>query len=374
MDSDQFYESLPAFSEFLGITDDQFYRPAPPDWFIIVADIQGSTRAIEQGRYRDVNTIGAAVITSVMNVLGGRAFPFVFGGDGATLLIAPRDLEAVSRTLSGLQQFSLQKFGFRLRIGIVPVREVLVEGNAVEVAKFQLAGDQSIAAFRGGGLSLAEKKIKAQPDKYILREAAALEELSGLSCRWQQIPSDKGVVISMLVMARGENKPATYRKVLESIGGANPVATKRMTYKNFFSLLRTEMKFHRTLFSRTFLERIRAIFISILLFRLGVKTKQFDTENYLQSLPRHSDYRKFDDLLRMVLDCTPIEAVKIRNDLQRFFERGEIYYGLHESEASLMTCYVRTASQEGGHIHFIDGGNGGYAMAAKQLKDQIALG
>jgi hypothetical protein len=35
-----------------------------------------------------------------------------------------------------------------------------------------------------------------------------------------------------------------------------------------------------------------------------------------------------------------------------------------------MTCYVQNLSDTA-HIHFVDGGDGGYAMAAKQLKQQL---
>ena len=35
-----------------------------------------------------------------------------------------------------------------------------------------------------------------------------------------------------------------------------------------------------------------------------------------------------------------------------------------------MTCYVPSFS-DGKHVHFIDGGDGGYAIAAKQLKQQM---
>ena len=36
-----------------------------------------------------------------------------------------------------------------------------------------------------------------------------------------------------------------------------------------------------------------------------------------------------------------------------------------------MTCFVKSTTQNQ-HIHFIDGGDGGYAAAAKQLKKQMA--
>jgi hypothetical protein len=48
---------------------------------------------------------------------------------------------------------------------------------------------------------------------------------------------------------------------------------------------------------------------------------------------------------------------------------GEILYGLHTSGASIMSCYVR--DQKDGHIHFVDGADGGYTKAAKVLKGKM---
>jgi hypothetical protein len=45
-------------------------------------------------------------------------------------------------------------------------------------------------------------------------------------------------------------------------------------------------------------------------------------------------------------------------------------YGLHESKAAIMTCLIFTAGQD--HAHFVDGSDGGYAMAAKALKKNLA--
>jgi len=44
---------------------------------------------------------------------------------------------------------------------------------------------------------------------------------------------------------------------------------------------------------------------------------------------------------------------------------------LHESREALMTCFVQKTNQSD-HIHFIDGGDGGYALAAVSLKKQMA--
>ena len=77
---------------------------------------------------------------------------------------------------------------------------------------------------------------------------------------------------------------------------------------------------------------------------------------------RYSDYRKFDDALRMVLDCSPDQVEVLRQSLED--QKKFLYYGMHTSETSLMTCLASG-------IHFIDGSDGGYALAAKQLKAQM---
>jgi hypothetical protein len=48
---------------------------------------------------------------------------------------------------------------------------------------------------------------------------------------------------------------------------------------------------------------------------------------------------------------------------------GEIIYGLHISNASIMSCYVR--EKDDLHIHFVDGSEGGYTNAAIMLKSKI---
>jgi hypothetical protein len=45
-------------------------------------------------------------------------------------------------------------------------------------------------------------------------------------------------------------------------------------------------------------------------------------------------------------------------------------YGVHVSRHALMTCLV--FDRFGKQVHFVDGANGGYALAAKQLKQQLA--
>lgn len=103
-------------------------------------------------------------------------------------------------------------------------------------------------------------------------------------------------------------------------------------------------------------------------FPLGV----FDPSKYKAELVKNSDFKKFDETLRMVIDCTDQQVAEIEKLLKKQYEDKQIFYGIHKSAEALMTCVVFSATNNQ-HIHFIDGGNGGYVMAASEMKKQMAL-
>ena len=100
-DERDFYQSLPILGDFAAAVRVENYRPLPDDWSVGLSDIVGSTKAIAEGRYKAVNMIGAGVIAAVSNALGGRAFPFVFGGDGASFAVGPQHALAAAKALDG---------------------------------------------------------------------------------------------------------------------------------------------------------------------------------------------------------------------------------------------------------------------------------
>ena len=114
-------------------------------------------------------------------------------------------------------------------------------------------------------------------------------------------------------------------------------------------------------------------FKATLAFRVGLARWIPHIDHYRNAFAEHSDYQKFDDMLRMVLDCTSDQIVAIIKLCQDFHTENKIYYGIHLSDTAIMTCQF-SGFEDGNHLHFIDGGNGGYAMAAKQLKQQMKEG
>ncbi|MCY7272750.1 MAG: DUF3095 domain-containing protein, partial [Phormidesmis sp. CAN_BIN44] len=213
-----FYFDLPVLTDFVQITDHHNFVPVPDDWLIVITDIVGSTRAIEQGRYKDVNLLGACSIVSVLNVAGAVEVPFVFGGDGASLLIPPTLLEETTRSLRSVQTLAKDEFELSLRVGIVPVGVATQAGHPVDIAKLEISKNYSQAVFMGGGLTYATNLVKdpATAPLYMLSlmEASSPANFLGLECRWQDIPSRHGETVSLLVLATQNEQ---YRDVIEQI-------------------------------------------------------------------------------------------------------------------------------------------------------------
>ena len=137
--SDLFYNELEPFYEFGEFVELDAYAPLPDDWVVIISDVQGSTRAIEAGQYKKVNMVGASSITAVLNVCGDIEVPFVFGGDGGTLIVPGSLRDAASNALTGLRAMSQATFGLSLRVGAIPNADLRAQGTDVRVRKLELS-------------------------------------------------------------------------------------------------------------------------------------------------------------------------------------------------------------------------------------------
>ena len=98
----------------------------------------------------------------------------------------------------------------------------------------------------------------------------------------------------------------------------------------------------------------------------NIRIGRFESGRYLRQLEENSDFRKFDDALRMTLDCPVAVADAIEARLRNAAAAGIVRYGLHRQDAAQITCFTPSAS-ESNHMHFIDGARGGYAAAATAI-------
>jgi hypothetical protein len=373
---EKFYERIPAFTVFNDFTLDHNFRDVPWDWSVIITDIRGSTKAIADGRYKEVNTIGAASIVVVRKAMGKMDFPFVFGGDGTTMLVPNSNIQAVKEKLCALKALALKNYQLELRVGIIGIKDLSAEEKKIQVGKYEITPGKSIAILRGDGITHAEKLIKGS-DKYEVKEDPSHEvDLSGLSCRWNPIPSRKGKILTVLMSSRNGDRVyldfiSALTKILpEGIEGSNPVNDEIATYKKIGKLLAEEARLHSSLLAPKFFARALEIIYAVMVFKYKFPAIFFDPGKYTQSMRTHSDFRKFDDMLRMVLDCTLDQISQIEAYLKSKHHEGDLFYGTFQTDSSLMTCFVEGLGQ-GEHIHFIDAENGGYATAAVELKKQM---
>jgi len=209
--SDRFYSSIPVFRGFGKLMDPALYSPLPDDWTIGVADIVESTRAIADARYKAVNLAGAAVIAAVTNALEGREFPFVFGGDGASFAVSPDDLGRARDALAATAIWVKDDLDLVMRVALVPIAAIRAQGLDVRVARFGPSPNLSYAMFSGGGLGWAEAAMKRGEFAVPVASSGTQPDLTGLSCRFEEMPSARGVILSVLVMPGRGADPAGFR-------------------------------------------------------------------------------------------------------------------------------------------------------------------
>jgi len=107
--------------------------------------------------------------------------------------------------------------------------------------------------------------------------------------------------------------------------------------------------------------------ISYIVMRFGIPVGDFEPAHYRRTVVENSDFRKYDDTLRMTLDCAPAVADRLEERLGRAAAQNIVRFGMHRQARALMTCIVPSIT-DNGHIHFVDGAAGGYAMAARRQK------
>ena len=376
--SDTFYSGLPIFRDFTHVMDPELFRPLPDDWVVGTADIVQSTKAIAENRYKAVNMAGASVIVAVTHALDDREFPFVFGGDGASFAVPAADAQAAREALIATAAWVRDDLELTLRIGMVSVADIRAKGFDVRVARYAPSPHISIAMFAGGGIAWADAAMKRGEIALTAGPPGARPDLSGLSCRFEEIRSSRGVVLSLVVAPVAGVDMNAFRATVEDIArivertpdASRPVPGQKLRLGWPPQGLELEVRASRKRGEPLWLRRIKLLaytFVGFLIMRFGITVGQFVPAKYTRELIDNSDFRKFDDALRMVLDCTVELADEIEAHLAESAKSNILRYGTHRQHAAMMTCFTPSVTQTN-HVHFIDGAMGGYAMAASQLK------
>lgn len=380
-DSDHaaFYSGLPIFyggvSELM--TRENFFSSVPESWHVIITDIKNSTDAVTDGKHDVVNYLATGSIVTVLNVVHDLNvdIPFFFGGDGATFLVPGSVLGVVMEALCNYKANALLSAGLELRVGTVPVKTIVAGGRRMEIARYRSSDAFIIPIVIGDGLSHAEKLVKDPGYKYVFHgTTGAMPDLSGMQCRWDQIPPPQKheEVVTLLISSRDpERQLESFKRIIDHIDRVygspserQPISVAKLRLKTTFKCVRLE--------SKVFVKHARLLnYISSLADKIFTMF-YFQTPNgkrYLESLVDLSDTFVIDGRINTVISGTKRQRQRLEELLTKLEANGLIWYGLHISHASVMSCYVRNL--EKGHIHFVDGADGGYTNAARCMKNKI---
>jgi hypothetical protein len=387
MTTENFYADLPVLKNFADITHSENFCSIPNDWAVIITDIVDSTKAIESGRYKDINLLGACSIIVILNIVGDLEIPFVFGGDGASILIPPRFIQEAELALLAVQKMAADEFDLVLRIGIVPIAAIS-SNYEIKIAKLRISENYDQAILRGGGISYATNLIKDKATNGFYspknQSSNPIADFSGLECRWQDIPTRHEEILSLIVFVTAPSQSQVdnlYREVINQIDRiygkgteCYPVVSANLQLafgeKNLSSETRVFTASKNWLKRILYLWKIRLInLLGDVLMSLNIKTGAFNWGDYKQIVSESTDFKKFDDVLRMVISGTTQQRKKIIDYLEKKFQEGRLVYGFHISDRALMTCLV--FERDGRQVHFVDGADGGYALAAKKMKERM---
>ena len=377
--NDLFYSRLPVNDIPLSdlLMEEHLFYKIPVNWHVVITDVKNSTAAVQEGLHETINLVATGSIVAVLNIAykANLTVPFFFGGDGATFIIPATILDAAMQALHLHRENTKTNFKLDLRVGHVPVAEIYEQEHVLNISKFRTAVLFDIPVLLGDGLMYAEKKIKG-PDYKFAAIAAMNEELdlSGMQCRWDRIkpPENYFEVVSLLVIAReGVKQSMVFKKVMDNIDAIygtpqtrTPISIGKLKLKATLAKIGMEMRARMGGFRPFYL---LTNWIKTLLGYFYFKTKKGKV--YLHNLVDMSDTLVIDGKINTVISGTAQQRELLEAALSKIEGDGEIFYGLHVSKESVMSCYVRNMNDR--HIHFVDGAGGGYTNAAGIIKQKI---
>jgi hypothetical protein len=377
-----FFGALPLLQKAGDTFDKSKYRPAPDDWALVVTDIVDSTIAIANGQHKTVNFVAAMAIAALKNLCTPTPLPFLFGGDGSVVMVPPVYAEDARLALARVRGFALREFGMQVRVGLVPVSVLRRFGSDVVVGRFEPTPGNSFGVFLGGGVGMLETAVRGRGDPSLIALAAIAPEmddgvpvdLAGLSCRWNPLQSGRGKMVTLII--HGAADPgAVHAAVMRLAGQGGQVADVQPVRLDTLStswppkgfMLEAQSSRRGGLLWLAVIRVLAETLVARLILAFGRPVGGFEPDKYLSEVTTNTDFCKHDDTISFVIDC-PLDAVAaIKAYLDGQMAAGSLRYGMNVSETALMTCLV-TSPSGGLHVHFVDGGDGGYTSAALTMK------
>jgi hypothetical protein len=324
------------YSKFSSILDYSSYDPLPNNWLIGMTDVIDSSAAVKRGEYQNVNYVGVSVIAALANALESYDFPFSFAGDGAVFAVPE---EAETHAIDALQTvvaMAEAEFGLTLRAALMRVGEIRENGHDVRVARYAASHKATFSMFAGGGLRWAEAEMKSGRFSVDIPETVAKPDLTGLACEWAPIQNRNGLILSLLVEPKSLDENRQFSELAREI-----LTIFEVDPREGHPLPETLPPARKN-------------------------GGSYDVKRWLE-VGVNSDFRKYDDVLRLTIDCSEQQAAVLEKILCAAAKKGEIRYGMHKQSHVLLTCFVPSL-EPASHLHFLDGMDGGYARASEKMK------
>jgi len=380
-----FYHNLRPLNRFAQIFEGEGFLPVPDDWVVACTDVVGSTKAIEAGQYKEVNSAGSLAAMAIGNHFGGMDFPFFFGGDGMVCLVPASEAAVVADLLAGTGRRVREAFGLELRLGLVPVADLRARGKVLNLAKLQVSNQYNQAILEGDGFDEADRLLKEPGSPYTIsadRPLAVEPDFSGYTCRWEDFRSPKDETVALIVRFRRPDA-AWAQGFLNRIDGLlgspaehhplraethRPAGNRRLWANEVAVRSRGARGWPRT--KQWLIVRLQMLWsLAAVALKASVLVGKKDVSKLIEDNLASSDYRKYDNTLKMVVALDSKNRVELAALLEGARGEGRIFYGLHVTNRAMITCLMHTGA--GHEVHFVDAADGGYAYAAKQLKAQL---
>lgn len=375
-----FYSNLEEHSNHVCdiLRDSTYSNSVPNDWHVIVTDVKNSSIAIAEGNHFVVNLIATGSIIAILNIAKNYkiSVPYFFGGDGATIIIPKEIKDECIKALKKHQDNSFKNYGLFLRVGEMPVADVYENNHQLEIAKSKVNDLYSMPIIIGGGLHYAERIIKKHQNEYSQQDIEDYKvNLEGMECRWDKIkpPSTEHKVLSLLVTANNNDEQrAIYADILDALESIyGPHQERSPVTINGLNLKASWKHVHNEQMIREGSKNIKKLIKQLIYNVVGKAYVKYDSEvkEYLTQLVQLTETLVLDGRLNTVITGSKIQHDKLIAYLTKLEASNKINFGYHTSSECIMSCYVR--DRKGKHVHFVDGGNGGYTKAANTYKSKL---
>ena len=362
------------------LSHEDFFKDIPEDWYVFVVDVENSTLAVQNGMHEKVNLASTGSIVTILNEIKKTnkdvRIPYFFGGDGTTFIIPSSFQKKVLSLLENYRHHIKLNTSLILRVGCLKVIDIYQSNHKIKIAKLALTKHLTIPIVLGTGLKYAEHIIKSSFINTQIKDSEIESvNLTGMECRWKEIKpkeEEKKIVCLIVYCSNTEIQADIYKQVFQKINNIfgsyterSPISNPKLQLELSINKIRQELKIK--LGNYNFFTLLRTWLITVFgnyyfkVFKERIK--------YFRNIPLLSDTIMMDGTLHTVFSGPQYKINQFILYMDELETQGKVTYGVHTTHASIMSCYVE--NREHNHIHFVDGTEGGYTIAAMMYKTKI---